>query len=320
MYRRSFVAGVVAALALPRPARSQRAARVRRIGYLAPGSSPLKGFLEALARLDWVDDRNLVVEYRWARGQYEQLPALATELVRLNVEIIVAISTPAARAAKEASSAIPIVFVFASEPVATGLVDSLAHPGRNLTGVADVGVDLMAKRLELLKEVAPSVTTVAMLGNASSPLWDPIANAVQAAAHRLRLEIVATGVRTPDDLEPTFADISRRSRGLILVPDAMLYAERRRIASLAMRHRLPAVYDLSDFVEAGGLLSYGPSLVSQAQRAAVYIDKILRGRKPAELPVEQPTTFELVINMASAKSLDVTIPPALLLRASRVIE
>lgn len=293
---------------------------MRRIGYLSPGFARLQGFLEALASFGWIEDRNLAVEYRWARGQYERLPALAAELVRLKVDLIVAISTPAARVAKEASSEIPIVFVFASEPVGTGLVDSLAHPGGNLTGVADVGVDLVDKRLELLKDVVPTVATVAMLGNPVSPLWDPISNAVQAAARRLRLGIVVTRVRTPDDLEPAFTDISRRSRGLILVPDAMLYAERKRIAHLAMRHRLPAVYDLSDFVEAGGLLSYGPSLVSQSERAAVYVDRILRGRRPAELPVEQPTTFELVINLVTAKMLDLTIPPALLLRASRVIE
>jgi len=311
----------------PVPAEAQETAKVARIGYL--GSIPAPGlreaFLQGLSDLGYMEGRNLVIEYRQAEGKFERFPALAAELVRLKVDIIFAAAgTPAALAAKQATRTIPIVFPAASDPVATGLVTSFARPGGNVTGLSFLTPELVGKSMELLKQAAPGVSRVAVL-------WHPtgmpelqgkaMLKAAEVAARALEVRLQIVEAREPDDFPRAFSEMTRaRADGLIVITSTMFFQERKRLVDLAVKNRLPAVYPSRESVEAGGLISYGPSLPDLYRRAATYVDKILKGVKPGDLPVEQPTTFELVINLKTAKVLGLTIPPSVLSRADQVIE
>jgi putative ABC transport system substrate-binding protein len=269
-----------------------------------------------------VDGRNVTIEYRFADGRPERLPALAAELVRLKVDIIVAPNPAATEAAKHATTTVPIVMMGVYDPVRSGLVASLARPGGNITGLsATASPEIVGKLLELLREVAPKVSRVAVLRNPTNPDAADFSRAVERAARALRVELQVLDVRVPNELDSAFAAMTRdRASALLLLADTMFLLHRTRIATLAAKHRLPTVAGSRDLADAGLLMTYGASVAYAFRHAATYVDKILRGAKPADLPVEQPTKFELVINMKTAKALGLTIPPSLLLRADRVIE
>jgi putative ABC transport system substrate-binding protein len=298
--------------------------KIARIGVLSP-SSPPEGapdvLRHALRDLGWVEGQNLATEYRWAHGRYEQLPHLATELVRLPVDVLVTISTPAAQAAKEATTTRPIVMMFVSDAVDEGLVASLARPGGNLTGVSSTYDALIGKRLELLKAVVPGLSRVAVLYN---PTFSGTALAVPetlASARKLGVTPHLVEIRAPGELVHAFEAMMRaHAEALMVLADPLLLMYARGIADLAIRHRLPTMFEERSPVEAGGLMVYGVHWGAIVRRAATYVDKLLKGAKPADLPVEQPTTFELVINLKTAKALGLTIPPTLLARADEVIE
>jgi putative ABC transport system substrate-binding protein len=317
------VAVVASALA----ADAQPAGMVHRMGYLA-SSSPatarplLEAFRQGLGELGWVEGQNLVIEYRFAEGQHDRLPELAAELVRLKVDVIAAGPTPPALAARNATRTIPIVMTAVGDPVRLGLVASLARPGGNVTGVSfDVGLEVFAKGLELLREASPGLRRVAILSNPANPAQGVAIRDVTAAARSLGLQLQVVEARGPEAFDGVFAVMAKDRVGALLVlTDSLFLLHRVRLAGLATQHRLPSMYAIRESVEAGGLMSYGPSLVAAFRGAAVFIDKILRGAKPGDLPVEQPTKFELVINLKTAKALGLTIPPALLQRADQVIE
>jgi putative ABC transport system substrate-binding protein len=320
------IALLLALFLAPLAADAQPAGKVWRIGVLLPGPLvPLPPGAVALQlrllELGYVEGQNIAFEYRSAENKLERLPDLAAELVRLKVDIIYATVTPAAQAAKNATKTIPIVFSASSDPVGFGLVASLARPGGNVTGMSNAGPDLSGKRLELLKEVVPGVSRVAVLWNSANAVIAHQVKETEAAAKVLGIQLQVVGVRGPDDIEGALA-VSARGRvgALIVLADFLTVYHRGRIADLAAKNRLPAIYELREFVAAGGLMAYGPSLPDMGRRAAIYVDKILKGAKPADLPVEQPTKFELVINMKTAKALGLTIPQSVLLRADHVIE
>lgn len=311
-------------LAAPLAAEAQEAPKVPRIGYLVVGSAlgPRdEAFFEGLRELGYVEGRNIVIEYRYAQERLGRLPELAAELVRLRADVIVALSTLLARPAKKATQTIPIVAV-SGDPVGTGLVSSLARPGGNVTGLTFFSPELAPKRLELLKEAIPGVSRVAVLWNPDGPAKVQEFKSIEAAARSLALDLQSLEVRAPDpDIEGAFRAAAAWRAGVLLVlGNPLTLAHRTKIVSQAVKRRLPSVYDSPQFVEAGGLMAYGPNFKHLYGRAAAYVDKILKGASPADLPVEQPTTFELVINMRTAKVLALTIPPSLLLRADRVIE
>lgn len=298
-----------------------------RIGFLSSASQEqfshtYAAFLQGLRDLGYVEGQNIVIESRWAEGKAERLPELAAELVRLKVDLIVSTGgTGTALAAKGATTTIPIVFTAGGDLVKVGLIASLARPGGNLTGLSLLTVELGAKRLELLKETFPKVHRVAMLGNPANPAYASQLREAQAAAKPLALQLQILEVRGPEDFESAFSAMAeRRSSALLVSTDAMLYAERKRIVELATKSRIPAIYEFKEFVEAGGLMSYGTNIIAVYRRAAVYVDKILKGAKPGELPVEQPINFEFFINLKTAKALGVTIPPNVLVRADKVIK
>ncbi|HKE40645.1 MAG TPA: ABC transporter substrate-binding protein [Casimicrobiaceae bacterium] len=330
MNRREATLLLVALAAVPCAARAQQAAKIPRVGYLASnlaGSGPThlqEAFLQGLRDLDYIDGRNIVIEYRDAQGKLETLPTRAAELVALKVDVIFAPGTQHALAAQQATKTIPIVFADIADPMARGLVTSLARPGGNITGLANLQTELVGKWLELLKQALPRLNHVAFL-------WEPtylperaqrdLKERAEAAAKAtgVRLEFVA--VRTPDDFDRAFSDMMRtRADAVIVWGGVMFIYERRRIAELAAKNQLPGAYTMSEFVDAGGLMSYSPNIADNFRRAAGYVDKILKGAKPADLPVEQPTKFELVINLRTAKTLGLTIPPSVLHRADRLIE
>jgi putative ABC transport system substrate-binding protein len=326
MERRAFVVGALGLLTVPLAVEAQPAgAQAPRIGYLAlnPGANP--HLREAFLRgaLGYVEGRNVVIENRDAEGKLERLPALATELVALKVDVIVTGGgTPTALAAKQATKTLPIVFTSATDPVTDELVASLARPGGNLTGLSNLAPELVGKCLEQIKETVPRVTLVAVL-------WQPgsvgghtdMLKAAELATRPLGVRLQIVEARGPADFDRAFSDMTRaRAGALAVLGSGILNSERRRLVDLAARHRLPTVYTSRDFVDAGGLMSYGPSLADSFRRAAAYVDKILKGTKPGDLPVEQPTKFELMINLRTAKALGLTIPPSLLLRADQVIE
>jgi putative ABC transport system substrate-binding protein len=318
-------------LTAPLAAQAQQPANVARIGYLVTGvlASPetrvlLDAFRQGLRERGYVEGQNIVIEYRAADGTLERFPALAAELVRLKPEVIVAQGTPAALAAKDATTTIPIVTPVMGDPVGDGLVASLARPGGNITGLTFLGPELVPKRLELLKEALPGVSRVAVL-------WHPGAYAertmramlqeTEAAARTLGVHLHLVEVRGPDEFDRAFAAMaSARADALLVLPSAMLFNERRRLVDLAARRRLPAMYQLGEFVELGGLMAYGASITDLVRRSATHVDKILKGAKPADLPVEQPTKFELVLNLKTAQALGITIPSSLLFQADRVIQ
>ena len=328
--RRVFIATFVGwLLAATNAAESQKAAKVYRIGVLAnlapPAPQALRlwaAFAEEMREHGYYEGQNFVRESRWTEGRLERSQPLAAELVGLKVDLIVAVGTAAARAVKEATSAIPIVMVYVIDPVAGGLVDNLARPGGNVTGVAfGAGLEIVGKHLELLKEAIPKVSRVAALMDPGHPLADSYRAEIQTAAGALGLTVQFHDVRGPEDLEGAFNAMTAAQAGGFLVPTmpfAFVYA--RRIADLAARSRLPAVYPFIECVESGGLMAYAANAPEMFRRAAAYVYKILKGAKPADLPVEQPTKFELVISLKTAKALGLTIPQSLLLRADEVIQ
>jgi putative ABC transport system substrate-binding protein len=306
---------------------AQPAARSARIGWLAPASSTDSTNLEdefrrGLRDLGWVEGRNIVTESRYADRKIERLPALASELVNRRVDVIVAVTFASARAAKNASGTVPIVMVAVGDPVGSGLIASLARPGGNITGRSfDVTPEMNAKLLELLKRLVPNLSRVAVLWNSASPFHFSYIKAIQGAAQASGIRLQSLTVQKPDELESAFADMVReRAGGLVVFTDAFMSAHRAQIVNLAARARLPVIYGNSLFPESGGLMSYGASFAEIWRGAATYVDKILKGAKPADIPVEQPTTFELVVNMKTAKAMGLTIPQSVLLQATRVIE
>jgi putative ABC transport system substrate-binding protein len=323
--RRTFLTGSAGLLAAPLAAQAQQAVKVARIGWLGvdpDGASHLRAaFLEGLRDLGYVEGRNLVVEFRYTGRTLERIPAVATELAALGLDVIVAGTTPNALAAKHATRSIPIVFAAASNPVASGLVTSLARPGGNVTGLSFLDPELVGKQLELLKQALPRISRVAVLWQPGErPETDMLKGAeVAARALGVRLHFVETG--GPNDLDRAFSEATKaRAGALAVVPTGMFLFERRRLVDLASSHRLPTVWPFREAVDVGGLMSYAPHLPDLFRRAATYVDKILKGARPGDLPVEQPTKFELVINLRTAKALGLTIPPAVLARADRVIE
>jgi len=313
-------------LLTPLAAETPPARKVSRIGVIftaAPGDVEHlnKALSHGLRELGY-EDRQLAFERRFAEGKSERLPALAAELARLNVDVIVTGSNPVIEAVKKATATIPIVMAVSRDPVGAGFIASLGRPGGNITGLAnDPAAEIQAKNLEFLKEAAPRISRVALVWNPAPSGARTYLNAVEGAARRLGVTFVAVEVRGPQDLEGAFAAMLReRASGVVVLQDPVLYSARGQIVRLATRHKLPAVYTSSEFVEVGGLMSYGVNLAQQFRRAAIYVDKILKGAKPADLPVEQPTKFELVINLKTAKALGLTIPQSLLVRADQVIE
>jgi putative ABC transport system substrate-binding protein len=327
--RRTFIAGTGAVLlAAPLAASAQQTRKVYRIGYLgnSPPNTPEisrlhEAFRQGLRERGWVEGRNAVIEWRFAEGRMERFPDLAADLVRLKVDLIVTLGGPAARAAKQATTTIPIVAVAVSDPVGQGFVASLARPGGNVTGLATLFPELAVKRLGLLKEALPRVSRVAVLWNAANPGNVIILRGVQAAAQTLRVTLQPREVRGPDDFEAAFAKMRReRPDALMILDDPLLFQYRASIVDFAAKRRLPAMHPSRESVEAGGLIAYSVNLAELYRRAAEYVDKILKGAKPADLPVEQPTKFELVINLKTAKALGLTIPQSLLGRADEVIQ
>ena len=315
---------VLGLLAAPLAARAQQPpAKTARIGLLFFVPTPLldEAFRQGLRELGYIEGQNIAIEYRSAEGKSERLPGLAAELVRLKVDVIVAASPPATEAAKRATSTIPIVFAVSGDPVAEGLVTSLARPGGNITGLATISPELVGKQLEMLKGVAPKVTRVAVLQNPSTGLQPVALRQAEDAARALGVQLQILEARTPSEIDAAFAAMSsQRAGGVLVLRDAMFRAQRAQIVALAAKSRLPAVYGFREQAEAGGLMAYGASVPQLFRRAATYVDKILKGAKPANLPVEQPTKFELVINLKTAKALGLTIPPSLLGQADQVIQ
>jgi putative ABC transport system substrate-binding protein len=307
-------------------AQEQTARKTARIGRLSPLSAGtdapnLEAFRKGLRDLGWVEDRDFTLEARFADGNPDRLPELAVELARRHVDLILAGSTQGALAAKKATSTIPIVMVTTGDPIEGRLVASLARPGGNLTGVTALGQVLSMKRLELLKEAVPGVSNVVVLANPTSPYTAPFLRGRDSAARTLGIHLRVLEARDPTTVEQAFAAMAKEHAGALMVlTDVMFINHRRRIVELAAKNRLPAVYGERQFVEVGGLMFYGASLADMYNRAAVYADKILKGTKPADLPIEQPTKLELVINMKTAKALGLTIPPTVLLQADHVIE
>jgi putative ABC transport system substrate-binding protein len=313
MKRRQFISLLAgAAAAWPLPARAQRTERVRRVGLLWPGAPPDKWdevFRQGLRAHGYVEGRNILLEYRWAEGNQERLPILAEELARLPLDVIVTISGTAILALKRATTSIPIVFAGTSDPVRTGFAASLARPGGNLTGLSLMAPDLAGKRLELIKSVVPGASRIAMLWNASDQGMAIRVEQAQLAAPAVHVTLLSPELRTLADLESTFVTLTGDR------PDA-----RQRIVDFAAESRLPAIYEDRVFLDAGGLMSYGPSVADNCRRAATYVDKILKGAKPGDLPIEQPTRFELIINLKTAKALGLEIPLQFQQLADEVIE
>jgi putative ABC transport system substrate-binding protein len=300
--------------------------KAARIGMLLGGSPDwtvptLEIFRHALRELGYVEGQNIVIEYRFAEGRVDRLPTLAVELARLPVDVIVTWGTPAAWAAKHATSTLPIVIAAALDPVAQGLVPSLARPGGNLTGVTGSLLETTAKTVEVLKDAVPGLTRVAILWNPDNPGNKVGLREAQVAAQALGMQSQPLEVRDPNEFESAFAAMAReRAEALLVIPEQLFLTHRTRLAALALEHRLPTMYERREFVEVGGLMSYGISFRDNFRRAAAYVDKILRGAKPGDLPIEQPMRFELVMNLKTAKALGLTIPPSILFQADEVIQ
>jgi putative tryptophan/tyrosine transport system substrate-binding protein len=326
MNRRDTLLSLCALLAAGRPVASyaQPQAKAWRIGVLQPGSPPeplLEAQRESLRELGYVEGRDIVFDIRWAEGNSERLNSLAAELVAAKVDLIVTFSTPAAIAARRATATIPIVFTGVGDPVGVGVVSSLARPGGNVTGMSTLATELSGKRLEILREIVPDLSPLAMLWNDRNPSMVIRARESQDAANKLGVTIKSLGVHELVDFDAAFAAIRNgRFSALFTLADPFTREHRKRITDLAAQLRLPAIYEIREFVDAGGLISYGPNLRTIHRRSAIYIDRILKGAKPADLPVELPTTFELIVNMKTAKALGIKIPQSVLLRADQVIE
>jgi putative ABC transport system substrate-binding protein len=322
--RRCFLlTSVASAVAAPLAAEAQPAAKVRRIGVLSPGSpfvpaDVFEAFRQGLAEVGYVEGQNLRIDWRFAAGHGEHLPELARQLLQLNVDVIVTVNTPAVAAAKSVTTTIPIVFVQVAD--ASHLVQSLARPGGNVTGLVSISREMSGKRLELLREALPRVTDVGVLRDIN-PTAELIFRELDAASHQLGLHVTDLAVRSRDELQGAIEEgVKRHIAALVVIDAAAIAALREQILELARQKSLPVVSQFREFTDAGGLMAYGPNLREMYRRAATYIDKILKGAKPADLPIEQPTKFELVINLKTAKALGLTIPPSLLARADQVIE
>jgi putative ABC transport system substrate-binding protein len=326
--RRTFLGALTGGLlAAPVAVQAQQAARVYRIVYLGNSSAALEAdlvdaFRQGLRNLNYVEGQNIVIEYRWAEGRTERFPTLVAEAVGLKADVILTSGTPATLAAKDGTRTIPIVIAAMGDPIAAGVVPNLARPGGNITGLASMSPEIDGKRLELLKELVPRLSRIAVLWNPTNPNNVARINHIQAAAKTLRLTLdPLVGTGDGQDLDKGFgAIVAAGAEALVVESDRALLAHRAQIVDFATRRRLPALYPYREFVQAGGLVSYAPSYPAMFRRAATYVDKILKGTKPAELPVQQPTEFELVINLKTARALGLTIPQSLLLRADQVIE
>ena len=307
------------------PALAQQRGKIARVGILLPSSAGpdprLESFKEAMRELGYVEGRNIAIEYRWANGRFEALPELAAELAGLKVDVIVSVVTQASLAAKKATATIPIVMVGVSDPVSTGLVAGLARPGGNTTGTSSMTAEVVGKQLELLKEIVPKVSRVAALWNPANPVFQKLQlKETESAAAALRLQLRIVEARGADEIDRAFASMATiATKALLVLGDPVFTSERHRIADLAVKGRLAAVGGTREHVEAGGLMSYGPSFSEMFRRAAYYVDRILKGTKPADLPIEQPKKFELVINLKTAKQIGLAIPPQVLARADKVI-
>jgi putative ABC transport system substrate-binding protein len=316
----------VVLLAVGVTADAQQPARIHRIGILSPSSGSFfsardEAFRQRLGELGYVEGKNILIEYRYAEGKGERLPDLAAELVQLKVDVIVTTSPGTTLAAKKASATIPIVFAAAGDPVGTGLVSSLAQPGGNITGLSLMAPDLDGKRLELLKEAFPKVARVAFLWESDGTRGNLALTEMEAAAKALRVKLLPLPVRSLDEFEGAFARAEKeRAQALITTTGGRINTQQRRVLDFAAKNRLPAIYHYSEFVEAGGLMSYGPDNTDLWRRAATYVDKILKGAKPGDIPVEQPTKFEFIINLNAAKQIGVTVPPSVLSRATKLIK
>jgi len=310
----------------PLPSNAQQPAKVPRIGLLSsfsPSDAALwhQAFGQGLRDLGWVESKNISIEYRYAEGRVDRLPDLAADLVRLKVDIIVAAIGTDALAAKHATRAIPIVMASSADPVASGLVESLARPGGNITGLSQMSPELAGKRLELLKEMVPKLSRVAVLWNPQARTSALNWNEMQLPARQLGLQLHSLEVRSPDDFDKAFEDATgARAGALAITPHPVFARNLKRIADLAATSRLPSIFHLREFADAGGLMAYGPDRSDMFRRVATYVDKILKGAKPADLPVEQPIKFELVLNLKTAKALGITFPPTLLIQADEVIQ
>jgi putative ABC transport system substrate-binding protein len=322
------VAGAVVLLVFfaPLAIEAQPTARMYQVAWLSGASANsdprnLEAFRQALRAFGWVEGQNIAIEYRWAEGQNDRLAEMAAEVVRLKVDVIVAPSPGPVFAVKEATQRIPIVMVFGPDPVESRLVASLARPGGNITGLTSLSADLSLKQLELLKEMVPGLTRVAVLWNPTNPWHAPAVKRVEAAARALGLRLQVVGVRGSDEFDAAFAAMAKERAGAVLgLPDPLTFLHRTRLADLAAKHRLPTMNGLMEYTEAGGLASYWPNSAEMFRRAAFYVHRILSGAQAGDLAIEQPTTFELVVNLKTAKALGLRIPSSLLLRADRVIE
>jgi putative ABC transport system substrate-binding protein len=307
-------------------AQAQQTKKIPRIGFLGNSTAALEAnligpFREGLRDLGYIEGQSIHIEWRWAEGKYERFPALIAELIAANVDIIVTAGTPATFAVRKATTTIPLVMIAVGDPVGTGIIASLAHPGGNITGLTSISPELDGKRLELLREVVPKISHVAVLWNPTSPLQVVAEKETQSAAHAMGMKVLSLGVQAQEQLDNAFATIRRERPGALLVlADRLFLHNRARIMDFAVQNRLPGVHAYVELVEAGGLMSYGPSYAGMHRRAAWYVDKVLKGAKPADLPVEAPAKFELVINLKAAKQIGVTIPPSVLARADKIIK
>ncbi len=325
MTRREFIALLgVAAVDWPPTARAQQAGKLPTIGFLGVSTPSgwahyINAFSQRLRELGWIEGRTVAIELRWAEGRSERFVEIAAEFVHNNVDIIVT-GGGAVLAARQATSTIPIVFALANDPIGVGLVASLSRPGGNVTGLSQQATDLVGKRLELLREFVPWISRIAILGNAGYPAAVLEMSEVQDTARNLGLDAATAEIRRAEDIAPTFDALGKGSQALYVVADPLTGSNRIRINTLALDARLPTMHGIREYVETGGLSSYGPSIPDLFRRAAEFVDKILRGAKPADLPVEQPTKFELVVNVKTAKALGIDVPPLLLARADDIIE
>jgi putative ABC transport system substrate-binding protein len=325
MRRREFIALFGGAAAVwPRAARAQPTA-MPELGFLGAttalgASARTAAFVEQLRKLGWVDGQTIMIQYRWAEGRVDRAAEIAAEFVQLKVDVIVTSGVPGVLAAKRATSAIPIVFTVVADPIGSGLVASLARPGGNITGLSNQSTDIAGKRLDLLREVIPGLRRLAIIADVDNPESVIELREVQMAAAKVGIEVIVLGIRKEEDVASAFAMLNGRAEALYVTADPLINTNRAQIHTSAVAARLPTVYNAKEFVEAGGLLSYGPDFLDLSRRAAELVDKILRGTKPGDIPVEQPTKFELVVNLTTAKALGLPIPESFLSRADEVIE
>jgi ABC-type uncharacterized transport system substrate-binding protein len=329
MNRRTFLCGLtLGTLSAPVAAEAQQPGQMPRVGYISPGSSSdsfrqrrFEAFRQGLRELGYVEGRNIALEPRWAEGEYARYPALAADLVRLKAHVIVAVGGTATKAAQQVTKTTPIVMSVVIDPLGSGLVASLARPGGNVTGITVMASDIVGKQLELLKQAVPEVSRVALLSNPANPGSVPQLREAEAAARVLGVRLQVLEARDPKEIDRAFGAMTRERAGaLVVLPDAIFGNQGKQIADLAAKSRLPSICGIPEYGEAGGLIVYGANNLDLERRAATFVDRILKGAKPGDLPVEQPTKFELVINLKTAKSLGITIPPSVLARADQVID